>query len=123
MTNFLLGIGYTLLTIILGKIVFYYIVTFIEYVYYLFNKKERTEEAIKDILTYMTDTKSFLLDAGKLMQGHEELNEDIVRQIIQLPAVQRQIIWTIEERKFVKKADIEEGLKTFILRAWRNRSD
>jgi hypothetical protein len=121
MTNILLGIGYTLLTVILGKIAFYYIVTFVEYVYYCFNKKELTNEAIKDILSVMSDSKPFIQDVVKVMADKEEMNEEIAGQIIVLPFVQRQIIWKIEEKKYFKRATLEEGLKKSIIRAWNNR--
>ncbi len=121
MTNILLGIGYTLLTVFLGKIAFYYIVTFVEYVYYCFNKIELTNEAIKDILRVMSDSNPFIKDVAKVMAGKEEMNEEIAEQIIVLPFVQRQVIWKIEEKKYFKKSTLEEGLKKSIIRAWNNR--
>jgi len=122
MLDILFGIGYTLLTIILGKIVFYYIVTFIEYVYYLFNKKELNKEAMKSILNELIDNKAFIQDAGKLLTEKEEMNEDTARQIIRLPYVQRQIIWKIEEKRYLKKSVLEEELIQIILRGWSNKN-
>jgi hypothetical protein len=123
MLDLLKGIGYTLLTIILGKILFYFVVTFITNVYYYFNQKKLTKKAIKDILGKMLDDQIFIKNVSDLTKDKNGINEGMADQIIQFPFVQRQIMSQTDENRFLRKATIEAGIKEIITKAWGEKNN
>ena len=94
----------------------------IQNAYNFIRADKETKEYIKDILVSMSNNKKFCEDAGKLADGKDGINDTVANKIVKLSFVQGEIDKKIEMNKFIKKADLERGIKDVIVKAWNNKT-
>ena len=70
----------------------------------------------------MANDKSFCEQAAKLADGKDGITDTVANKIIKIPFVQRQINDKIEKNRFIKKGDLEKGVKDVIIKAWNNKT-
>jgi len=107
---------------LIGKIVYWFFYSCIENAHDYIKADKETEQYIKDILNSMSGDKRFCEDAAKLVDAKTGITDSVANKIIKIPFVQRQINDKIEKNKFLKKSDLETGIKSVILKAWNNKT-
>jgi hypothetical protein len=115
MLNFFLGIAYTLLTIILGKILFYFIYISINRIYTYLNRKKISIRVSKEILTSILQDKSFIKDIGKIV--HENEKEIAAKKILEHSLLQKTIQYKLEENKYLSRSEVLKIISETISKA------
>lgn len=105
--------------VILGKIIFYYIVDMVEKGINHFNGNKETKKVIIKILGSLESNKKFIDDVVRLMGTKNDIDDSIASKMVKLPYVQTQITKGSDSTNgTVTETDIENGLKTIFLKTW-----
>lgn len=118
-----MGILTTLGSIIIGKIIFYFIVDLVDRGIKYFSGKTNYKPAVKEILDSLSASKSFAKDVSKFIDMKRDLDRGAADSIIKMPIVQNQISKVIDKSKGeLDKTELENELKTIFIKAWSDLS-
>lgn len=106
-------------TILIGKIIFYWVVELAERGYRYFNGGKDSTEAVKKILDTISDNKKFINDVSNMIDVKKGIDDTTARKMVKLPYVQTQIKKVVEmyDGK-ITNTEIENGIKDVFLKAW-----
>jgi len=113
------GVLTTVGMILLGKLIFYWIVSIIEGGAKFFTNKVEEETLVK-ILDKISKNKSFIDDVSKSINVKNGIDKGMADEIVNMSAVQSAIDSTITKDE--NKKDIETELKSIFLKAWNDTS-
>jgi aldehyde:ferredoxin oxidoreductase len=114
-----LGILRTIIIIIIGKIILYFLYTAIEKILKYFSKKTDYKKALKKIFDILAENENFPKEAAKLISDETSINKKEAAAIINLEIVQRVIIRVIEESKDkIEKTELENLLMERLIKAF-----
>ena len=106
-------------TILIGKIIFYWVVELAERGYRYFNGGKDSTEAVKKILDTISDNKKFINDVSNMIDVKKGIDDTTARKMVKLPYVQTQIKKVVEMYGGkVTNTEIENGIKDVFLKAW-----
>jgi hypothetical protein len=113
------GVLTTVGMILLGKLIFYWIVSIIEGGAKFFTNKVEKETLVK-ILDKISKNKSFIDDVSKSINVKNGIDKGMADEIVNMATVQSAINSTITKNE--NKKDIETELKSIFLKAWNDTS-
>lgn len=119
--NLALGILSTLASIIIGKVVFYYLVDLAQKGIKYFNGPKETEKEVENILNKLESNKKFINDVTGHIENAKGINNSVADKIVKSDHIQS-LIKKIDNDN-VDKAELESSLKTIFLKAWANDSN
>ena len=110
-------------SIIVGKIVLYYIISLAEKgINYLTAKKDY-KEPVKKILTSLSNNSNFIDIVTNMIDTKRGIDNSTADKIVKLPYVQTQIIKMVDSTNGkLDKTEIENQLKTIFLKSWMDKS-
>jgi hypothetical protein len=112
MKNIILGIFSTLAIAILGRIILYFIIVFIEKIYTRYFIKPNYKIIVKNILEHLSNNKQFISDVSQMINSDNITDDKIYSNIISLTIVQDFIQSEIDSSKIkLDKSEIEHHLK------------
>jgi hypothetical protein len=112
MKNIIFGIFSTLAIAIIGKIIFYFIIVFIEKIYRRYFIKPNYKIVVKNILEHLSNNKQFISDVSQMINSDNRIDDKIYSNIISLSIVQDFIQSEIDSSKIkLDKREIEYHLK------------
>ena len=118
-----MGILTTLGSIIVGKIIFYFIVDLVDRGIKYFSGKTNYKPAVKEILDSLSANKTFAKDVSKFIDMNKDLDKGTADRIVKMPIVQTQILKVIEKSNdTLDKTELENELKTIFIKAWSDLS-
>lgn len=110
-------------SIIIGKIIFYYFVDLVSKGIKYFQGKSEHNDEIKKILNSISNDKKTISDIADLIEPKRGIDIGTVEKIINLPYVRTQIIKVSDSTNGeLTETEIENGLKTIILKSWSDKS-
>jgi GTP-binding protein EngB required for normal cell division len=110
-------------TILIGKIIFYWVVELAERGYRYFNGGKDSTEAVKNILDTLSDDKKFINDVSNMIDAKKGIDDTTAKKMVKLPIVQTQIKKVVNSYDGkVSDTEIEKGLKDIFLKAWSDNS-
>ena len=112
MKNIIFGIFSTLAIAIIGRIIFYFIVVYIEKIYTRYFIKPNYKIVVKNILEHLSNNKQFISDVSQMINSDNITDDKIYSNIISLTIVQDFILSEIDSSKIkLDKSEIEHHLK------------
>jgi hypothetical protein len=110
-------------SVIIGKIVLYYIISLAEKgIAYLTANKDY-KEPVKKILTSLSNNNSFIDKVTNMIDTKKGIDNSTADRIVKLPYVQTQIIKTVDSTNGkLDKTELENQLKTIFLKSWADKS-
>ena len=110
-------------SIIIGKVVFYYIITLAEKgVNYLTAKKDY-KEPVQKILTSLSNNDNFIDKVSNMVDTKKGIDSSTADKIVKLPYAQTQIIKMVDSTNGeLDEKEIENQLKTVFLKSWADKS-
>jgi hypothetical protein len=112
MKNIILGIFSTLAIAILGRIILYFIIVFIEKIYTRYFIKPNYKIIVKNILEHLSNNKQFISDVSQMINSDNRTDDIIYKHIISLSIVQDFIQSEIDSSKIkLNKSEIENHLE------------
>ncbi len=110
-------------SIIIGKIIFYYFLELVSDGMKYFQGKSEHSGEIKKILNSISKDKKTVSDIANLIEPKRGIDIGIVEKIISLPYVRTQIIKVSDSTNGeLSETEIENQLKTIILKSWNDTS-
>ncbi len=109
--------------LIIGKIIFYYIITLAEKgVNYLTAKKDY-KEPVQKILTSLSNNDNFIDKVSDMIDTKKGIDSSTADKIVKLPYVQTQIIKMVDSTNGdLDEKELENQLKTVFLKSWSDKS-
>jgi hypothetical protein len=112
MKNIIFGIFSTLAIAIIGRIIFYFIVVYIEKIYTRYFIKPNYKIVVKNILEHLSNNKQFISDVSQMINVDNITDDIIYKNIVSLSIVQVFIQSEIDSSKIkLDKTKIEHHLK------------
>ena len=112
MKNIIFGIFTTLAIAIIGRIIFYFIIVFIEKIFTRYFIKPNYKIIVKNILEHLSNNKQFISDVSQMINSDNRIDDKIYSNIISLSIVQDCIQSEIDSSKIkLDKTEIEYHLK------------
>ena len=112
MKNIIFGIFTTLSIAIIGRIIFYFIIVFIEKIFTRYFIKPNYKIIVKNILEHLSNNKQFIRDVSQMINSDNRIDDKIYSNIISLSIVQDCIQSEIDSSKIkLDKTEIEYHLK------------
>ena len=112
MKNIIFGIFTTLAIAIIGRIIFYFIIVFIEKIFTRYFIKPNYKIVVKNILEHLSNNKQFISDVSQMINSDNRIDDKIYSNIISLSIVQDCIQSEIDSSKIkLDKTEIEYHLK------------
>jgi hypothetical protein len=112
MKNIILGIFSTLAIAIIGRIILYFIIVYIEKIYTRYFIKPNYKIIVKNILEHLSNNKQFISDVSQMIYSDNRTDDIIYKNIISLNIVQDFIQSEIDSSKIkLDKFKIEDHLK------------
>jgi len=112
MKNIIFGIFTTLAIAIIGRIIFYFIIVFIEKIFTRYFIKPNYKIIVKNILEHLSNNKQFIRDVSQMINSDNRIDDKIYSNIISLSIVQDCIQSEIDSSKIkLDKTEIEYHLK------------
>ncbi len=110
-------------SIIVGKIVLYYIISLAEKgINYLTAKKDY-KEPVKKILTSLSNNSNFIDTVTNMIDTKRGIDNSTADRIVKLPYVQTQIVKMVDSTNGkLDETEIENQLKTIFLKSWADKS-
>ena len=110
-------------SIIVGKIVLYYIISLAEKgINYLTAKKDY-KEPVKKILTSLSNNSNFIDTVTNMIDTKRGIDNSTADKIVKLPYVQTQITKMSDSTNGkLDETEIENQLKTIFLKSWADKS-
>ena len=114
-----MGIITTLSSIIIGKVIFYYLYDLTKKGINYFSGKKNYKEAVKKILDSMSNNKSLISDISKMIEMNGEIDNTTANKIVNLPYVKTQIIKMSDSTNGeLNETELENELKTILIKSW-----
>lgn len=114
-----MGIITTLSSIIIGKVIFYYLYDLTKKGINYFSGKKNYKEAVKKILDSMSNNKNLISDISKMIEMNGEIDNTTANKIINLPYVRTQIIKMSDSTNGeLNETELENELKTILIKSW-----
>ncbi len=109
-------------SIIIGKVIFYYIVTLAEKgINYLTAKKDY-KEPVQKILTSLSNNDNFIDKVSNMVDTKKGIDSSTADKIVKLPYVQTQIIKMVDSTNGeLDENELKNHLKTALVKAWDDR--
>ena len=112
MKNIIFVIFTTLSIAIIGRIIFYFIIVFIEKIFTRYFIKPNYKIIVKNILEHLSNNKQFIRDVSQMINSDNRIDDKIYSNIISLSIVQDCIQSEIDSSKIkLDKTEIEYHLK------------
>jgi hypothetical protein len=113
----------TIGTIIIAKIIFYYFVDLAIRGMKYFQGKSEHKDDVKKILDSISNDKKTIADIAKMVDTKRGIDSGIVDKIIDLPYVRTQIVKMSDKTNGeLSETELENQLKTIILKSWNDSS-
>jgi hypothetical protein len=110
-------------SIIIGKIIFYYFVDLVSKGMKYFQGKSEHKEDIKKVLDSISNDKKTISDIAKMVDPKRGIDNGTVDKIINLPYVKTQIVKMSDKTNGeLSETELENELKTIILKSWNDSS-
>ena len=107
--------------IILGKIIFYYIVELAEKGIKYFTGKPDYKEAVKKILDSIAKNKKVVDDISKIVDSKKGLDSATIDKIINMGYIQTQIIKMVDSTNGkLDETELKNQLKTIMVKCWND---
>lgn len=121
--NLAIGILATLGSIIIGKIVFYYFVDLVSKGMKYFQGKSEHKNEVKAVLDSISNDKGTISDIAKMIDPKKGIDSGVVDKIVNLPYVKTQIVKMSDKTNGeLSETELENQLKTIILKSWNDSS-
>jgi len=112
MKNIIFGIFSTLAIAIIGRIILYFIVVYIEKIYTRYFIKPNYKIVVKNILEHLSNNKQFISDVSQMINSDNKTDDIIYKHIVSLSIVQDFIQSEINCSKIkLDKSEIENHLE------------
>ena len=109
--------------LILGKIIFYYMVELVEKGIKYFSGKPNYKEPLKRILNSISKNKNVIDDISKLVDSKKGIDIATAEKIVKLGYIQTQIIKAVDSTNGdIDETELENQLKTIIVKSWNDTS-
>ena len=109
--------------LILGKIIFYYMVELVEKGIKYFSGKPNYKEPLKRILNSISKNKNVIDDISKLVDSKKGIDTATAEKIVKLGYIQTQIIKAVDSTNGdIDETELENQLKTIIVKSWNDTS-
>ena len=119
MKNIIFGIFTTLAIAIIGRIIFYFIIVFIEKIFTRYFIKPNYKIVVKNILEHLSNNKQFIRDVSQMINSDNRIDDKIYSNIISLSIVQDCIQSEIDSSKIkLDKTEIEYHLKLIFVKCF-----
>ena len=119
MKNIIFGIFTTLAIAIIGRIIFYFIIVFIEKIFTRYFIKPNYKIIVKNILEHLSNNKQFIRDVSQMINSDNRIDDKIYSNIISLSIVQDCIQSEIDSSKIkLDKTEIEYHLKLIFVKCF-----
>ena len=119
MKNIIFGIFTTLAIAIIGRIIFYFIIVFIEKIFTRYFIKPNYRIVVKNILEHLSNNKQFIRDVSQMINSDNRIDDKIYSNIISLSIVQDCIQSEIDSSKIkLDKTEIEYHLKLIFVKCF-----
>ena len=110
-------------TILIGKIIFYWVVELAQRGYRYFNGGKDSTEAVKKILDTLSDDKKFINDVSNMIDAKKGIDDTTAKKMVKLPIVQTLIKKVVDSYNGgITDTEIEKGLQNIFLKAWSDNS-
>jgi len=110
-------------SIIIGKVVFYYLYELVKGGLNYFSGKPNYKEPVKKILDSLSNNKKFVDDMSKMINPQRGMDNSTIDKIVKMPLVQSQISKQVGVKNSnIDKTEIENQLKTIISKSWNDLS-
>lgn len=110
-------------SIIIGKIVFYYMAELVERGIKYFQGKPNYKKEVKQILDSISNNKTTVSDISDLIDPKRGIDSGTADKIVNLPYVKTQIIKMSDSTNGdFDETEIENELKTILIKSWNDTS-
>ncbi len=110
-------------TILIAKIVFYYFVDLAMKGIKYFQGKSEHKDLVKKILDSISNDKKTISDIAKMVETNKGIDNTTADRIINLPYVKTQIIKMSDKTNGeFNETDLENELKTILIKSWNDSS-
>jgi hypothetical protein len=110
-------------TILIGKIIFYWVVELAQRGYRYFNGGKDSTEAVKKILDTLSDDKKFINDVSNMIDTKKGIDDTTAKKMVKLPIVQTLIKKVVDSYNGrITDTELEKGLQNIFLKAWSDNS-
>jgi hypothetical protein len=117
-----IGILSTIFSIILGKLIFYWIGLLKVKIDKLTGFTKTTKDVIKDITNELSNNKSFFKNVEDLLKANNgTINVQSAQKIVKFSEVQKLIDKYTKGQEDIFSTDVEDGLKKIFIDAWTDR--
>jgi hypothetical protein len=111
-------------SIIIGKVVLYYLHDLVKMGMKYFSGKPKLKEVVKTVLDSMANNKKVADDISKMIDPKKGIDNTTAEKIVKMGYVQNSIEKTIgKDNDELDKKELENELKTIISKSWNDLSD
>jgi hypothetical protein len=111
-------------SIIIGKVVFYYLYELVKKGTNYFSGKPNYKNALKTVLESMANNKGLANEISKMIDPKRGIDNTTVDKIVKMGYVQNSIQKTMsKDKNGLDKTELENQLKTIIVKSWNDLSD
>jgi hypothetical protein len=106
-------------SIILGKVIFYYLYELARKGMNYFSGKKNYKDAVKKILDSISNNKNLISEISKIIDTNGEIDNTTANKIVNLPYVKTQIIKMSDSTNGeLNETELENELKTILIKSW-----
>jgi len=111
-------------SIIIGKVVLYYLYELVKKGVDYFSGKPKSKEAVKKVLDSMANNKKLADDISKIIDPQRGIDNATADKIVKMRFVQNSIQNVMsKDNDGLDKKELENELKTIISKSWNDLSD
>ena len=116
-----MGIISALSSIIIGKIIFYYLYELAKKGMNYFSGKSDYKDAVKKILDSISTNKNVIVDISKIVDESGEMDNAAADKILKLGYIQTQIIKMVDSKNSeIDETELKNELKTILIKSWND---
>jgi len=109
----------TLSSIIIGKIIFYYLYELAKKGMNYFSGKPDYKDAVKKILDSISTNKNVIADISKIVDESGEMDNAAADKILKLGYIQTQIVKMVDSKNSeIDETELKNELKTILIKSW-----
>lgn len=113
----------TLVSIILGKIIFYYMYDLVKKGLNYFSGKPNYKEPVKEVLDSISNNKKIIDDISKMIEPQRGIDNSTADKIVKMGYIQTQIVkLTDSKNSNLDKTELENQIKTILFKSWNDLS-
>ena len=114
-----MGIISALSSIIIGKIIFYYLYELAKKGMNYFSGKQDYKDAVKKILDSISTNKNVIADISKIVDESGEMDNAAADKILKLGYIQTQIVKMVDSKNSeIDETELKNELKTILIKSW-----